>query len=143
MYGITWLTPAIFTMFVALFTSLVSQLMFVFFTNKEFISDSRNEMKKLQKKLKEMNPSDEKYLETQSKMLDINMQLMSHTMKPTMITMLPFIALFVYVKSVVPKGALVELPITLPFIGSSLGFLGVYFISSLVFSTVIRKIFRR
>ena len=55
MYGITWLTPAIFTMFVALFTSLVSQLMFVFFTNKEFISDSRNEMKKLQKKLKEMN----------------------------------------------------------------------------------------
>jgi len=143
MYGIEWLTPVIFTVLVALFTSLVSQIMFANFTNKSFITDSRNEIMKIQKRLKEMSPNSEDYLETQSKMLDINMQLMTHTMKPTFITMLPFLGIFIYVRSVVPEGPLIEFPFSIPFIGSSLGFVGVYFISSLFFSTIVRKILRR
>ncbi len=143
MYGISWLSPSVFVVFVAFFTSMVSQIIFAFFTDKEFIKDSRKEIKKLQKKLKKMDPSEEKYLEEQSKMLDINMQLMTHTMKPTMITMLPFLGIFIYVRSVIPKGPLVTLPLSIPLIGDSLGFVGIYFISSLFFSSIIRKVLRR
>ena len=101
-------------------------------------------MKKMQKQLSSMKPEEKGYNELQNQLLDLNMQLMTHTMKPTLITMIPFLAIFAYAKSVIPLDEpLLNLPFTLPLIGDSFEFIGVYLITSLLFSTIIRKVLRR
>lgn len=144
LFGITWMTPLVFTIIVAVCTSTLSQLSFAFFTNKEFVKNSREEMKKMQKKLLSMKPEDKDYNELQNQLLDLNMQLMTHTLKPTLVTMIPFLAIFAYAKSVIPLDQpLINLPLSLPLIGSSFEFVGVYFITSILFSTILRKILGR
>jgi uncharacterized membrane protein (DUF106 family) len=144
LFGMEWLTPLVFTVLVAVFTSSISQLSFAFFTNKEFIKNGRGEMKKMQKRLLSMKPEEAGYAELQNKLLDLNMQMMSHTLKPTLITMIPFLAIFAYAKSVIPLDQpLITLPFTLPLVGNSFEFIGVYFITSIIFSTIIRKVLRR
>ncbi len=138
------MTPLVFTILVALVTSLLSQLSFAFFTKKDFIDNSREEMKSMQKRLLSMSPEAEDYMALQNKLLDLNMQLMTHTMKPTLVTMIPFLAIFMYAKSVVPSDVpIISFPFSLPLIGTSLEFFGTYFISSILFSMIIRKVLRR
>ncbi len=144
LYGITWMTPLVFTLLISFVTSLISQAAFAFFTDKEFMKNVQAEMKSLQKELLKMNPAEPSYLEKQNRLLDINMQLMTHTMKPTMVTMIPFLLIFLYAKSVIPsEQPLIMLPFSVPLIGASFEFLGTYILSSIIFTAIIRKIMRR
>lgn len=143
-YGIRWLTPIVFTALMALLTSIISQLSYAFFTNKEFIKNGTEEMKKLQKELLAMQPSEPAYLEKQNKMLDLNMALMTHTMKPSMITMIPFLLIFFYAKSIVTMDEpIILLPFSVPLVGSSIEFIGTYILFNLLFTTLVRQIIRR
>jgi len=91
-----------------------------------------------------MSPESKEYMELQNKLLDLNMQLMTHTLKPTMITMIPFLIIFAYAKSVIQLDQpLITLPVTLPIIGNSFEFIGVYFITSIICSTILRKLLSR
>ena len=144
LYGITWLSPLVFTAIIALLTSAVSQLSFIFFTDKHFLKHGQEEMKRLQKELLSSNVQDPSYNEKQSKLLDLNMSVMTHSMKPTLITMIPFLLIFLYAKSVVPLDeALIKLPFNLPFAGDSLEFIGTYVVFSMLFTTILRQILRR
>ncbi|MBN1923915.1 MAG: DUF106 domain-containing protein [Nanoarchaeota archaeon] len=144
LFGITWLTPLVFTIIVSVLTSTLSQLSFAFFTDKDLLNNSRNEMKKMQKDLTKMSPESKDYIDLQNKLLDLNMQLMTHSMKPTLVTMIPFLLIFMYAKSVVPVDQpLISLPFSLPLIGESFEFFGTYFITSIIFSSFLRKILRR
>lgn len=144
LYGITWLTPLVFTIATALITSVLSQLSFALLTDKNFIKNGRAEMKTKQKELLKLKPEHPDYMKKQNDLLDLNMQLMTHSMKPTLFTMLPFLLLFMYVKSIVPSDQpLISLPFSLPIIGTSLEFIGTYIISSFIFTTIIRKVMRR
>lgn len=143
-YGIRWLTPIVFTALMALLTSIISQLSYTFFTNKDFMKNGTEEMKKLQKELLAMQPSDPSYLEKQNKMLDLNMALMTHTMKPSMITMIPFLLIFFYAKSIVTMDEpIILLPFSVPLVGSSIEFIGTYILFNLIFTSLVRRIIRR
>ena len=144
LFGITWMTPLLFTIIVAFTTSFLSQLAFSVFTDKKFVNESKEKIKSMQKKLLSMKPSSDEYSKLQTEMLDLNMQLMSHTMKPTLITMVPFLILFMWVKSIIPVNQpLVKLPLSLPVVGNSFEFFGVYFITSFVSSWILRRLFQR
>ncbi|VVB76586.1 Uncharacterised protein [Candidatus Tiddalikarchaeum anstoanum] len=144
LYNLPWLTPLIFTALIALLTSILSQLAFAFFTDKTFMKTGQEEMKKLQQELLKMKVDEQGYSEKQNKLLDLNMSIMTHTMKPTMVTMIPFLLIFLYAKSVIPtEQPLISFPVSLPFIGPSLEFIGTYILFSLIFTTIIRKIIRR
>ncbi|MDD2678711.1 MAG: EMC3/TMCO1 family protein [Candidatus Nanoarchaeia archaeon] len=144
LYGITWLTPLVFTVLLSLLTSLLSQLSFKFFANNAFLKEGMKETKELQKKMLSMKQTDKDYLETQNKLLDLNMKLMTEQFKPTMITMVPFLLIFAYARSVIPTDQiLLNFGITVPLFGQGFGFFGTYFLSSIVFSTILRKILNR
>lgn len=143
-YGMHWLTPLVFTVLIAFLTSFLSQLAFSFFTNKEFLKNGQSEMKALQKELLAMKPTDAGYSEKQNKLLDLNMAVMTHTMKPTLITMIPFLVIFFYARELVPSDQpLVYLPFSVPFAGSSLEFIGTYLVFSILFSALLRKAAKR
>jgi len=144
LYGITWLTPLIFTIVLSMLTSLISQLNFKLFANNQFLKQGMKEAKELQQKMLKMDQSDKDYQEVQNKLLDLNMKLMSEQFKPTMITMVPFLLLFAYAKSVIPMDqTLIHLGITLPLIGEGVEFFGVYFLVSIIFSNILRKLLNR
>ena len=144
LFGLTWLTPLIFTILVASLTSTISQFTFAIFTNKEFMTTSRKELKRMQKELLGLKPEDKGFISLQKKMMDLNMQLMNHSLKPSLFTTIPFLIIFSYAKSVVPMDIpLINLPFSLPIIGNSLEFFGVYFIVSLTLSMVLRKVLKR
>ena len=144
LYGITWLTPLLFTVLVSLATSLISQLSFKFFANSEFLKQGMKEAKELQQRMLKMDQSDKEYSDVQNKLLDLNMKLMSEQFKPTMITMVPFLLLFAYAKSVIPMDqTLISFGFSLPLIGDGFEFFGVYFLASMIFSNVLRKLLNR
>jgi uncharacterized membrane protein (DUF106 family) len=144
LFGITWLTPLIFTLILSLITSLISQLCFKFIVNNKFIKESMAEMKELQQKLLKMSTSDAEYEALQSRLLDLNMKAMTEQLKPSLITMIPFFLLFAYAKSVIPMDqTLIYFGFELPLIGAGFEFFGVYFFSSMIFSTILRKILNR
>jgi uncharacterized membrane protein (DUF106 family) len=144
LYGITWLTPLIFTIVLSITTSLISQLSFKLFANNEFLKQGMKETKELQKKMLKMNQSDKEYQEVQNKLLDLNMKLMSEQFKPTMITMIPFLLLFAYARNMIPMDqTLIHFGFKLPLIGEGLEFFGVYFLVSMICSNVLRKLLKR
>jgi uncharacterized membrane protein (DUF106 family) len=144
LYGITWLTPLIFTIALSVITSLISQLSFKFFANNQFLKQGMKEAKELQQKMLKMNQTDKDYQEVQNKLLDLNMKLMSEQFKPTMITMVPFLLLFAYAKSVIPMDqTLINFGFSLPLLGEGLEFFGVYFLVSIICSNFLRKILNR
>lgn len=144
LYGITWLTPLVFTILISLLTSIISQLSFKLFTNNAFLKQGLKETKELQQKMLKMNQDDKEYMDVQNKLLDLNMKLMSEQFKPTMITMVPFLLIFAYAKSVIPMDqTLIDLGFNLPLIGRGFEFFGVYFIVSIIFSNILRKLLNR
>ncbi|MDD4353302.1 MAG: EMC3/TMCO1 family protein [Candidatus Nanoarchaeia archaeon] len=144
LYGITWLTPLIFSIIISIITSLISQLSFKFFANNKFLKEGMKEAKELQQKMLKMDQSDKEYQEVQNKLLDLNMKLMSEQFKPTMITMIPFLLLFAYAKSVIPMDQiLINFGFKIPLLGEGLKFFGVYFIVSILFSNILRKLLNR
>lgn len=144
LYGITWLTPLIFTIVISVITSLISQLSFKFFANNQFLKQGMKEAKELQQKMLKMDQSDKEYQEVQNKVLDLNMKLMTEQFKPTMITMIPFLLLFAYAKSVIPMDqTLINFGFNLPIIGEGFEFFGVYFLVSILCSNILRKLLNR
>ncbi len=144
LFGIEWMTPLVFTVIVAVLTSLISQLTFVYFTDKKFLKESKKRIREMQSKLFKLDPNSKEYSKLQAEMLDLNMQLMSHTMKPTLITMIPFFIIFMWVKSIVPLNEpFIILPFSLPFVGNSLEFFGTYFVTSFFSSWILRWLFQR
>jgi len=144
LYGITWLTPLLLTIVLSILTSLLSQLSFKFFANNDFLKQGLKESKELQQRLLKMQQTDKDYLEVQGKLLDLNMKLMNEQFKPTMITLIPFLLIFAYAKSVIPMDqVLIPFGFKMPLLGEGLEFFGVYFIVSIIFSSVLRKVLKR
>ena len=144
LFGITWLSPLLATIILSLLTSTLSQFSFKFFTNKDFIKKSREELKEMQAKLMKMKPEEQGYVELQNKLLDMNMQVMTHSLKPTLINTIPFLIILTYARSIIPLDQpLITFPFSIPLMGTSLEFVGVYFLFSIIFSTILRKILGR
>lgn len=146
LFGISFLTPLVFTILVSLFTSLLSQLSFKFFTNKDFLKVSRARMKELQKKLLKNKSSDstevssEEYVKIQNELLNLNMEVMTHSLKPSLINTIPFLVIFSYINKLIPKDLVL---LTLPVVNLDLKFFWVYFLFSIIFSTILRKFLNR
>lgn len=144
LYGISWLSPLLFTLLVSLLTSLLSQLSFKFFANGKFLKEGMKEAKEMQKNMLKMDAASKEYQEIQNKVLDLNMKLMTEQFKPTMITMIPFLLIFTYARNVIPSDlTLINFGIAIPILGEGLGFFGTYFFASMIFSTILRKVINR
>ncbi|MBN2881684.1 DUF106 domain-containing protein [Candidatus Woesearchaeota archaeon] len=90
------LDPFISIFLVSLFISLLSTLAFKFFTNQKEMKRLRDEAKEHQNKAKEHQKkgNQSEMLREQQEAMDLSMQTFKHSMKPSLITMLPIIFIF-------------------------------------------------
>ncbi len=138
------LSPIVEIVMISLSISIIYQLVHEFTTDRKKITGMKNRMKNIRNELKNIKPGSKAYNAKQSKMLDINMDMMKLTMKPTMITMIPFLLVFTVLRGAYAGvGVLIPLPAFLNWvplgIGDGLGWLWTYIICSMLFSTLLRR----
>jgi uncharacterized membrane protein (DUF106 family) len=103
----------------------------------------KDEINKLKVQMKTHRTDPDKLKEVQSKMMPLNMKFFKMSMKPTLITMLPFLLIFIGLRSVYGDAIIIgPWGFSLPIIGNSLEWIGTYIIFSLVLSTVFRKLLK-
>ncbi|MBI4141237.1 DUF106 domain-containing protein [Candidatus Woesearchaeota archaeon] len=117
--------------------ALLTTLIYKWTTNQSVMKELKDEIKKLQEQAKQLKDQPDKAMEIHKKVMETNMQYMSHSMKPTLITFLPIIIIFGWMqKNFANAGTLLNLGIT------QLGWLGTYFITTIIFSMLLRKILK-
>ena len=79
-------------------TSIVT-LAYKFFTDQKLMKELKGEMKSLQKEMKEFKNHPEKMMAAQKKVMEKNMKYMMQSFKPTIITMIPIIFIFTWLRA--------------------------------------------
>ena len=134
----TWVLPTVIG--ASFLISLITQLINFKLTDQKYIKAQRAKMKDLQKKIGP-NSSKKEIEDAQSKIMSINSELMRHTMKPTMYTMVPLLLVFALLSHYFkPYGDLIQLPFSLPLFGTAISWLGTYVLSSFIFSLVLKPL---
>jgi len=117
--------------------SLASTLVYKYATDQNLIKSIREEIAKLQNEAK-TSKDPQKLTEIQNKIVPLNLKLMSQTMKPTIITIIPFLIIFALLAKVYT--GLIVIPI--PFWKGHLGWVGSYILFSLIFTSLFRKLLK-
>ncbi len=116
---------------IALVITLITTLAYKFFTDQNAIKLIRDEMQSIQKKIKE-STDDKLKLDLSKQIWEKNMESMRHNLKPMIITFLPIIIIFNWLREAYAGyGALLF----------GLEWLGTYIILSILFSITLRKLF--
>ncbi|MBI4441171.1 DUF106 domain-containing protein [Candidatus Woesearchaeota archaeon] len=79
---------------IAFSVSLVMTLVYKWMTDQTQMRMLRDELKKYQAQMKTSKDNPEQMLELQKKAMDVNMQYMMKSLKPTLVTMLPVLLIF-------------------------------------------------
>ncbi|MBI4452648.1 DUF106 domain-containing protein [Candidatus Woesearchaeota archaeon] len=74
--------------------SLIIILVTKYTTNQEMMKSLKEDMKLHQKQMKELKNNPAKMMEMQKKAMEANMKYMSHSLKPTLITLIPIFFIF-------------------------------------------------
>jgi len=143
----TWMPNLLEIFFIATGLSIIMTYAYKFLTDQALMRELKSEIDKLKKKMKAHRRDPEKLREVQKEMMPLNMKYFKKSMKPTLITLLPFLIIFFFLNSIYANAAgelipIVPLPFSLPLIGNSLEWIGTYIIFSLVLTTVFRKILK-
>lgn len=118
----------------SLFSTMVQKKMI----DLDLVRTLKADMKKLQKEAKECKNDVDKLSKLTSKQLELSKELMSQQMKPTLVSSLPILlAFFIFGKYF--SEVAIALPVTLPFIGAQIGWIGTYILVMLVTSLLFRK----
>ncbi len=146
-FGFIWNWPGIFAVFiVSVIVGVISTGAQYFLVDQQKLKEIRNELSDYNKKLlqarKTGNKKEIKKLETKGKRIKQQQaEMTGMTMKPMFLTIIPLMLFFGWVR-VQPQAAdlVIDLPFTLPYFGDTLGWLGWYFLCSILFSQVLRKV---
>ncbi len=108
--------------------TLISTLVTKWLTNQEHLKSLKERQKQIQKDMKNHKPGEKMFEELQNEMLQISMTMMKSSFKPMLVTIVPFILFFNWLRKTYD-------PVLLHWIWWYIG-------SSIVFSLVYRKIFK-
>jgi len=68
-------------------------------TDQSLMKKLKDDMKEHQKRVKELKHEPAKAMEAQKKAMEVNMQYLTHSLKPTLITLIPIIFIFAWANS--------------------------------------------
>jgi uncharacterized membrane protein (DUF106 family) len=108
--------------------TLVSTLVTKWLTNQEHLKSLKVRQKQIQKDLKGCKPGDKMFEQLQNEMLQITGVMMKSSFKPLLVTMVPFLLLFTWIRGIYTN--------LLPH------WIWYYILSSIVFSMIYRKVFK-
>ena len=120
--------------------TLCITLAYKFITNQQLVKILREEIKQIQKDMKEHKDNAEKFAEFNKRAMTKNLELMKHSMKPTLFTFIPMLLILSWLsKTYKPAGDLFVFGFHMPLFGPGIGWLVTYILSSLIFSIALRK----
>lgn len=133
--------PVWFILLVSVILSLVTTLIYKFATDQSLMKQIKDDIKKYQEQLKQCKSDPAKSLEIQKQMMPLNSKLMMQSMKPMLITIIPFIVVFQLLARVYSGYVVIPLSFHFPLSGleTGLGWIGTYIIFSMIFTTLFRK----
>ena len=103
-------------------------------TDQKFIGELKKEMKEIRKEIKEAAQDPARMTELNKKSMEKSMLQMKHTFKPILITMIPILLVFGWLRSTYET-------IPINFFGIH-SWLWTYFILAIIFSLVLKKILK-
>ncbi|MBU2052907.1 MAG: EMC3/TMCO1 family protein [Nanoarchaeota archaeon] len=129
-WDITWGTLLVFFI-IALITTLIQK----YATDQETLRELRKEQKEMQKEMKKYKEDPKKMMELQKELWPSTMKMMEVSMKSSLFTIIPFILLIRwFMDYFTAMGS--------PDIIFGIGWFGSYFISLILFSSILRKVFK-
>jgi uncharacterized membrane protein (DUF106 family) len=129
-------TPLKFLGILSIVLSMFVTLVYKFMTDQVLMRELKGQLKIHQKQMRDCRDNPTKMSEISKKSMSVNMKYMSQSMKPMLITLLPFLLIFHWLRGMFD--GIIVLPLS--FWPGHLGWIGVYIIFSMVFTTVFRKL---
>jgi len=128
---------------IVLLISVISILAQKYGTDQKTLKELRAEQKKLQEEMKSVREHPEKMAELNKRQMEIFPQTMKLSTRPIMFTGIPFILLFRWFNDLFTAGSGYTLTTSsIMFLGISWNWFWFYLVFTLVFSMILRKIFR-
>ncbi len=123
--------PKMSLIIISLVVSFVSTLITKHTTDQSLLKSIKERQKEIQKEIKEKKYSqtDKRFLKLQKEMLELSGTMIKHSFKPTLITLIPFLLLFSFLRK-----------IYFPLIGNS--WLWYYLVPSLLVSGFYKKLLK-
>ena len=139
-YPVLLLPPRWSLLVVSLIVTFLITFSYKYLTDQNKMKTLKEEIKVAQQTMKEHKDNKEKFVELQKDLLTKNSQLMKMSIRPTLITFIPVIILFGWIRSTfLPAGDLFSWGTSIPLVGTGIGWLVTYILSSIIFSIIIRK----
>jgi uncharacterized membrane protein (DUF106 family) len=134
--------PIISLMLLSSFLTILILVITKFFVNTKVLREIKEEMEKIREQLSAAQKSGDKTLQNEflSKMMQTNSKYMQHSFKALIISIVVLSLFLPYLKYKYEGVVIAQLPLTIPFIGNSLGWLGWYILVSFMIGWVTRKI---
>jgi len=125
-------SPKISIVLVAIAISFFISLVNYLFLDKDRVRELKARQKEIQKQIKEHQKAGnhEKMLELQKEMMSAMPEMFKHSMKPMLITLIPILVLFAFVRNVFSETAIAST------------WFWWYLITALISSMIFRKIFK-
>ena len=124
--------------------SLLVNLAVKYLSDQEAMKKLKGESEFHREEMKKFKNDPQKMIELQKKAMETSFKYMQHSMRPTLFTLVPLLIIFGWLGNTFKTAGetLINLPFSVPLIGSSIGWLGTYIISSLIFNLILRKLFK-
>ena len=134
------LSPRWSLIVISFIITLLSTLAYKYLTNQTVIKAMKEEMKVLQQQVKLHKDDPEKMKETNKTLMSKNLELMKHSMRPTLFTFIPIILVFSWLRETyLPAGDIFSWGFHIPLFGQGIGWLWMYIITSIIMSILLRK----
>ncbi len=118
--------------------SLATTLVYKYATDQNMLKQIREDMKKYQEQMKAHKGNAEKLAEINKQIMPLQSKMMAQSMKPMIITIIPFIILFKVLGDIYNS----TIVIPLSFWPGHLGWVGTYVVFSMIFTTLFRKVLK-
>lgn len=134
----TFIPPVLEILGITALLSLGVSLAYKYFTDQAVMKEIKASQKKLQDQLKLHKSDPDKVMEINKQLIALNGSYMKHTMKPMLITMVPFFLVFGWLKAAYGEAIIIPLS----FWEGHLQWLGTYLIFSVILTSVFRKLLK-
>ncbi len=136
LFKVAFLTPVRAILLLSIILSLFVTLVYRFATDQVLMKELKKDLAKYQEQMKLHKNDLQKMTEIQKQAMQVNTRYMKQSFKPMFITLIPFFIIFAWLKGI--YGTTIVIPLS--FWPGHLGWVGVYIIFSLIYSSVLRKI---
>lgn len=129
------ISPVVGLIVVTFVATLLVTLAYKYLTDQVKMKELKETMKTMQKEVKQYKDDPTKMMQHNKEIMSKNLEYFKQSWKPMVFTMIPFIVMFGWLRTTYD-------PITLNFLGIFDNWFWVYFIFSIIFSMILRKIMK-